>query len=765
MTITEQAAPTAPGAVEVLLQEAKRRARRRRAARSAFVVVALAGVASLVFLGLPDALGGPSGAAPRPNEVLPTDATAHWGSGAGFPTLEASPSDVACSRRVCAAVGSVDYQRPLIEYSDDAGRHWANATASFDATTLDAVSCPSPTACIAVGALFAPARGDLRPGVAMWSHDGGRTWSGAFVRGTGELDAVACPTTRHCIAAGYLGAAESSFDSAAAVSDDGGATWRLVHLPNAVIDNGLACSSRWSCTLVGGTNGGRGRAVIDVSRNGGVTWHAVPLGAIARPGSVLNIVTCTSAACVALGTGSVPASSPGDLGPPIGLRTDDAGRTWRPVHGLDVSANAVACATPAVCVVAGGGPPEVSTDGGATWHAVSGSRGFGISVAGLSCVSASSCVAAGTALGSFDGSILPVDYGYTRFATSSDAGRRWTPRPAAAGWLIRAITCPTDAACLGVGTTSGGRASAFELTSTGGIEPVSTLPRALQALVDVSCTGRDRCVAVGDGASSRAVAVWSTDRGHRWHGARLPSGIESLAAVSCSSSGLCLAGGAEVTQPLPPGGNPGVAEIDCCDGVLLRSSDSGRTWRVLEVGIGDVSSISCRAPMGPCLAAEYGQLQVVTDDGRRLASVGGESPPAGSGTLECLASGTCVAVGTGPGNQGTGNADGVERSTDLGRRWRAAMVRLSSATYPSSMWSLGAVQCIGDGVCVTAGGDQWYGYRALAVVSSPDDQTWVQMRLPTGVGSITALGCTSEGACVATAPEPDGTSAVFTVHL
>lgn len=768
MTITEETPATAPGAVEVLLQEAKQRALRRRAARSVLVVLALLGVVALVLVGLPGlpgVLGRSGGAAARPNEVITADAAARWSAGAGFPTLEASPSDVACSGRTCAAVGTDNYERPLVEYSADGGRRWANATVSFDTTALLAVSCASPSACVAVGSLFTPAHDDLRPGVALWSHDGGRTWSGTFVPGAGELETVACPTTRHCVAAGYLGAGESTFNSIVAVSDDGGARWRLVRLPNAVFAGGLACSGPRSCTLVGSTNGGRGRAVIDVSRDGGVTWRAVALGADARPGSALNVVTCRRATCLALGTGYVPASSPGQPGPPIGLRTDDAGRTWRSVRGLDVSANAVACATPTVCVVAGGPSPEVSVDGGATWHVVARSRGFGESVVGLSCTGASSCVAAGTALGPYDGASTAIGYGYTSFATSDDAGRRWTTRPAAVGWLVSSVTCPTSGACLGVGTTSWGRATSFEVTAARGIESVSTLPRALQTLVDVSCSGPERCVAVGGGASGRGAAVWSTDRGRRWHGARLPSGVQSLAAVSCTSSGLCLAGGAEVTPPLPPGGDPGVGEIYCCDGVLLRSSDAGRTWRVLERWMGSVSSIACRAPAGPCLAAEYGQLQVVADDGARWASVGGVSPPAGSGTLECSARGLCLAVGTGPGNQGTGSAAGVERSTDTGRRWRAARVHLSSATYPSSMWFLDDVQCLGDGVCVAAGGDDWYGYRGLVLVSSPDERTWRQLRLPTGTGSVTALGCTPAGTCVVTAPEPDGASAVFTVHL
>jgi hypothetical protein len=115
---------------------------------------------------------------------------------------------VSCtSPTACTAVGDADGGWLVERWS---GNRWSiepspDQQSAFQAT-LSGVSCMSVTACVAVGAANLNASGSAAPPPEMVSERwNGRRWSPQHVPaspGGSWLNAVACPSTRSCVAEG-----------------------------------------------------------------------------------------------------------------------------------------------------------------------------------------------------------------------------------------------------------------------------------------------------------------------------------------------------------------------------------------------------------------------------------------------------------------------------------------------------------------------------------------------------------------------------------
>ena len=158
---------------------------------------------------------------------------------------------------------------------------------------LSAVSCPSPSDCIAVGSYetagFTPATLAERWDGTSWHIQTTPTPT----QFGGDLSAISCTSASACTAVGTAG------PSALAERWDG-TTWKIQPTPNmaGVSLYGVACPSRTACLAVGDDND---FAVAD--HWNGTTWlrQSVPRPAGAR-GSALNAVSCYSrTACSAVG--------------------------------------------------------------------------------------------------------------------------------------------------------------------------------------------------------------------------------------------------------------------------------------------------------------------------------------------------------------------------------------------------------------------------------------------------------------------------------
>lgn len=183
-------------------------------------------------------------------------------------------------------------------------------------------------------------------GAALVSVDAGATWASAASTPEALL-AVTCPSATRCLAGGTSGLL--------LVSDDAGATWapRATGFTDVLVALAFGDDLR-GLAIVSTTDGSRS---LHRSVDGGSTWEPValePVGAVAAagPGSALAV---------------------GVAG--LLVRSDDAGASWtqvgerRPVPGGQAG-GAVRLVAPGVVLAAGTAGALRSTDGGATWTAV-----------------------------------------------------------------------------------------------------------------------------------------------------------------------------------------------------------------------------------------------------------------------------------------------------------------------------------------------------------------------------------------------------------
>jgi hypothetical protein len=107
-------------------------------------------------------------------------------------------------------------------------------------------------------------------GVALYSADGGATWTPAAVPGgLGARGTLACTTASTCLATFFDGASDGA--TPVLRSDDGGATWHEIARAQLQLVTGLACSTSQSCTAGGVALGGEGDPTQPtLAANGGV---------------------------------------------------------------------------------------------------------------------------------------------------------------------------------------------------------------------------------------------------------------------------------------------------------------------------------------------------------------------------------------------------------------------------------------------------------------------------------------------------------------
>lgn len=131
--------------------------------------------------------------------LLTTDGTEWSTVGVPFGPLDVlfPMNGVACSGATCITVG----QRGLLARSLTAGANWTAGTSGTGAT-LEAVTCPSPSACLAVGA----------SGTVLATSDAGALWSARPAPTPQTLLSVSCPTAETCVAVGSGGTIVTTAD-------------------------------------------------------------------------------------------------------------------------------------------------------------------------------------------------------------------------------------------------------------------------------------------------------------------------------------------------------------------------------------------------------------------------------------------------------------------------------------------------------------------------------------------------------------------------
>ena len=290
----------------------------------------------------------------------------------GYPSgLESDINGVSCaSQQLCMAVGTF-----LAQWN---GSAWSTSTQPPN-DVLNGVSCPSTSFCMAVGS-------QQQPGAATktlaeeWS---GSTWSAVPSPNQGGLDnslnGVTCMSSTRCVA---VGSANNGTADQTLIEQWNGATWTIVPSPDTSsnVDNalsGVSCVSSTLCKAVGAS----GSVTIDTGQPLIESWNgsvwSIDASPGVRSGSRLGAVSCVSSGeCIANGQSATPTADSAIYGPLFEIWD---GSSWALQSGgtSRAAGQGISCVSATQCVAVGSdavtgtidmlytpGYWEVASDGG-----------------------------------------------------------------------------------------------------------------------------------------------------------------------------------------------------------------------------------------------------------------------------------------------------------------------------------------------------------------------------------------------------------------
>jgi hypothetical protein len=457
-------------------------------------------------------------------------------------------TSVSCiSETSCTAVGYADSGNrnfPVAEHWT--GKRWSvmavvNPTKGQSDAGLNEVSCSSRGLCTAIGTSASPR---YAPFAESWN---GTSWSiepMVKIRGASGADrfALSCASNAACTTA-------IQGPRITVVERWNGSHWSVERLARPTTSEiaGLSCPSTRVCVGVGNSPGkvGAPASLAEVWRHG--RWSVRPThNDMARMSSALNAVSCfSSATCIAVGAFS---SSSGVSLPPVMLaerwdRTRWSVQRMPNIDGSTGTLNGVSCVSATICVAVGTisalGPGTqrglVMRLDGNTWTVQRNpSRGV---LSGVSCTSATACTAVGYAGSSISDNRLVVE----RWD-----GARWSlqrpPTPAGTvGATMNAVACATTTACTAVGGayTAPDLSPATLIEQWDGTSWKTQQTSTTNDLTAISCASVPACTAVG-GVDSTAGPVAERWDGTRWTIQPLGN-VGLLSGVSCASPTSCTA--------------------------------------------------------------------------------------------------------------------------------------------------------------------------------------------------------------------------------
>ncbi len=422
--------------------------------------------------------------------------------------------------------------------------------------------------------------------------------------------------------------------------------------------NGVACPRASHCVAVGAYNANDAIRVLTESWDGS-SWSVVPSP---RPrkavSSVLNAVSCASASrCMAVGsyTDSSEVS--------WGLSESWNGSAWAivdtpaPKGGTAVTLSGISCTSASFCVAVGSytnrrSVPVTLTEfwNGSSWSIVASRNPAGSSsgLSAVSCASASKCMTTG-----FYVDAESVEVSLAELWNGSS----WTivpaPSPAGAqGSGLDGVSCPRAARCLAVGnySDSDGIAQTLAESWNGSSWSVVASPTPTGSpssdLFGISCATAAHCLAVGHSYSPSSAAKDGT-LAESWNGSSWsivaspsPSTTSALNGVSCTFGGKCLAAGLFFNssgdyQTLAESWNGASLSIVNRDAVLP--------------GVSCLDAAHCIA-VGSYLSREsISKTRVKSWNGHSWRLVRSPNPKRSQGSyldaITCLSASRCVAVG------------------------------------------------------------------------------------------------------------------------
>jgi hypothetical protein len=422
-------------------------------------------------------------------------------------------------------------------------------------TSLEGVSCPSPTTCTAVGSYQLTDGSNL----TLVETSSGSSWSiQPMTRTKGEVFAdVSCYGTSGCEAIGDH--FETSGEKTLAEGWSG-TSWSVQSIPSSTGSEadslaGISCFSMSTCTAVGNysTLGSPSQAALAEGWNG-AKWALQKTPATA---AALDSVSCPATDwCTAVGSDPDTSST---------LVQAWNGKKWSvettpAAPGSPADLNGVSCVSATDCTAVGyynageSYATLVEAWNGTKWSIVAspspGGNGFDdfSELTGVWCFSSTSCVAVGT-----DG-----DFSSLTTLVEIWNGSTWTvqtsPNPTSASEsTLSAISCASATDCMAVGVYTGtsGNLTLAEIWN-GTTWAVKSTPNPAGAsdsqLVGVSCDS-STCAAVGQSTAGDGTVTPLAEGfdGTSWtlESVATPAGASSgyFSAVACPAGAPCTAVG------------------------------------------------------------------------------------------------------------------------------------------------------------------------------------------------------------------------------
>ncbi len=656
-------------------------------------------------------------------------------------TANALLTGVSCAAaNACTAVGyysdGYGQQTPLAEVWNGAAwsiKPLAHPTGASSAQ-LNAVSCTASNACRAVGSYQDSANGDLTL-VEVWNGTKWAVTSTPNPTGTADvqLTGVSCAAANACTAVGYY-YSNSSVQQVPLAEMWNGARWSIkppAHPTGAssAVLTAVSCTASNVCTAVGYDSKSSLQEFPLAEMWNGTTWSvkspANPTGASI---ALLNAVSCTASnACTAVGFDFDSTFTQ------VVLVEVWNGTKW--VHnsaansaGSVPQTNAVSCTASNACAAVGNAyvfqgfhqEPLVEAWNGTAWTVQSTPRLIGATTTGLngvSCTTASACVAVGSSTSSASEVALVQAWNGQAWAVQS------IPKPTGARTsAFSAVSCSGSTACVAVGSYYNRSyqqrplAEVWNGTNWVSEPPANPAGASSAQLNAVSCTASTACTAVGSytNAASRQVPLAEEWNGTAWaiRSTSPPSAAVSsqLNGVSCTTPTTCTAVGSS-TNATPTE----VPLVEVWNGTVWAAQSaalpSGSVASQLN-GVSCSTSTACTAvgsyyrndpSLAVTLAEKWNGTKWVVQPSAN-GTIGGSL----SG-VSCVRANACTAVGQAS-DYGFGNDSGL--SVSLAEVWNGSAWTAQSTPSATGNYSqFSGVSCVSVTACVAAGSQD----RALQV--------------------------------------------------
>ena len=481
-------------------------------------------------------------------------------------------SGVSCtSATLCIAVGySTNASGTTTTLADRwNGSSWSVLTTpnrgGAPGDNLHGVSCRSASVCTAVGGYAATNPG----GTVFVERWNGTSWSVQTTPQPSDIwnwfMGVSCPSATACTAVGLI--LDNQRNGLTLAMGWNGTSWSVQSTPTPIGSQGsslsaVSCTSPAECTAVGTINLPPGPPIPLAERWDGTKW-SIEATANTGSNSYLTAVSCPSGTvCIAVGGSFSPTGSPT-------LAERWNGTSWsiqatpNPTGAQSSQLSGISCTSPTACTAVGNYTDSTGTQrtlaerwNGTTWSIEKTPNPAGATASGLSGVSCTAATAC-TAVGEFtDSSGTQQTLAEAWSATGWSVQTTVNPSGATASALT-GVSCRSATACTAVGnsTDSSGTQTTLAESWNGTRWAVQTTPEpsgaAAGGLTGVSCTSVSACTAVGDYTDAHGIQLTLAEgwNGTTWAVQSTPNPYtltgDVLEGVSCTSASVCTAVGVD----------------------------------------------------------------------------------------------------------------------------------------------------------------------------------------------------------------------------